>query len=163
MIPRQTLTWWTRVGWERRGVGEGTERLARTPTSKHAQKDQNPYRRGNSLNLCFLGCVRNQKMGGYSVCVDACRCAAYAWLRVLCMSCYAICVEARCVAAFPCRQQSSFPSISYVSPCTDSRWIYSITCRKGLIQSGMTSMHLNAITDIAKFIFLLSLTKNNSI
>lgn len=45
MIPRQTLTWWTQVGRERRGVGEGMERLKGALTSKRAQKDQNPHRR----------------------------------------------------------------------------------------------------------------------
>lgn len=71
------------------------------------------------MNLCFLGCVRNQKMGGYSVCVDACVCAAYAWLRVLCMSCYAICVEACCVAAFPCRQHFTLSYIYIYIPTCD--------------------------------------------
>lgn len=46
---------------------------------------------GNSMNLCFLGCARNTKMGGYSFCVDVrvcCICISSCFMyELLCNLC----------------------------------------------------------------------------
>lgn len=38
----------------------------------------------------LAGQKNKKEIGGYSVCLAACVCTAYAWIDVLCMSCYAI-------------------------------------------------------------------------
>lgn len=38
----------------------------------------------------LAGQKNKKEIGGYSVCLAACVCTAYAWIDVLCMTCYAI-------------------------------------------------------------------------